>query len=492
MTKKLIVIGAGISGLTAGIYAKKSGFDVTIIEQHTIPGGMCTGWKRKGYMFDGAMHWLTGSATGTLLNQLWREVGALNDTIKIRYDDPFRCVEHHGKLIYLYRDLNKTQQHFNEIAPQDTKMTQKFVSDVKKFSNIQAPVSDIKGVKTQTPRKMSAGTMLKMATALPVMNKLTKMSAKEYIDQFQSSAIRSVLNSIVPDNYSAVSIIFTIATLATGDGGYPDGGSLALAKRMADTYTDLGGKIIFGTKVDKVVSNNGTATGVRVNGEVIPADAIIITQEIIAASKQLFDQPPKDEWIAKIERETKPAACCFISLGIKASLKETPSFDLDKPIKCGGFEYKTLSFNNYYGYKGYAPEGCTALTVFLGGDSYDFWKKARDEGRYETEKQAVANQVINAMIKKYPHLEDKFEVIDVATPLTYERYTGSSKGSWMSVMEKGTPSMNVCPCVLEDVKGVFFAGHRTMIPGGMPTALTSGRTAAQMVCRQFDTTFISQ
>lgn len=492
MSQKLIVIGAGIAGLTTGIYAKKSGFDVTIIEQHTIPGGMCTGWKRKGYTFDGAMHWLTGSAPGTLLNRLWREVGALNDTVNIRYDDPFRCVEHDGKRIYLYRDLQQTQRHFNEISPQDAKMTQKFVSDVKKLSNIQAPVSDIKGVKIQNPIKMSTVAMLKMATALPTMHKLTKMSAKEYIDQFQSPAIRSVLYSIVPDNYSAVSVAFTIATLAAGDGGYSEGGSLAFAKRMADTYTGLGGKIIFGTKVEKIVSNHGAATGVLVNGAVMSADAVIITQEVIAASQQLFDQPPKDAWIAKLKREIKPAACCFLSLGIRAPLKETPIFTLEQPIQCGGFVYETLGFNNYYGYEGYAPEGCTALTVFLGGDSYDFWKKARDEGRYEAEKQAVADQVVHAMLQKYPHLADQFEVVDVATPLTYERYTGSSKGSWMSVMEKGMPSMRACPCMLEEIKGVYFAGHRTMVPGGMPTALNSGRAAAQMVCRQFDKTFISQ
>lgn len=492
MNKKLLVIGAGIAGLTAGIYGRKSGFDVSILEQHTIPGGMCTGWKRKGYTFDGAMHWLTGSAPGTSLHQLWREVGALNDTVKIRYDDPFRCVEQNGKRIYLYRDLTKLQQHFNEISPQDEKMTQKFVSDVKKFSHIQAPVSDIKGVKIQNPMKMSPVAMLKMATALPLMNLLTKLSAKEYIRQFRSPAIRSVLGSIVPDNYSAVSILFTIATLAAGDGGYAQGGSLGLAQRMADTFTGLGGTIHFGTKVDKIVANNGMVTGVKVNGEVLPADGVIITQEVIAASEQLFDQPPKDEWIAKIKEETKPAACCFLSLGIKAPLKETPIFDLEEPIHCGGFSYEQLGFNNYYGYPGYAPEGCTALTVFFGGDSYDFWKKAKEEGRYEAEKQGVADQVKNAMIKKYPDLADKFEVVDVATPLTYERYTGSSKGSWMSVMEKGTPSMQACPCMLEEIKGVYFAGHRTMCPGGMPTALTSGRTAAQLVCRQFDKTFISQ
>ena len=59
---KLVVIGAGISGLSAGIYAARAGFDVTIVEQHNIPGGLSTSWSRKGYYFEGGMHWLTGSS----------------------------------------------------------------------------------------------------------------------------------------------------------------------------------------------------------------------------------------------------------------------------------------------------------------------------------------------------------------------------------------------------------------------------------------------
>lgn len=69
MSKKVIIIGAGVAGLSAGIYARRSGFDVTILEQHSIPGGMCTSWKRKGYLFEGAMHWLTGSSPKTEVYQ---------------------------------------------------------------------------------------------------------------------------------------------------------------------------------------------------------------------------------------------------------------------------------------------------------------------------------------------------------------------------------------------------------------------------------------
>ena len=51
--RKIIVVGAGISGLTAAVYLQRSGFDVTLYEQHTIPGGLSTSWKRKGFFFEG-------------------------------------------------------------------------------------------------------------------------------------------------------------------------------------------------------------------------------------------------------------------------------------------------------------------------------------------------------------------------------------------------------------------------------------------------------
>ena len=68
MKRKLIVIGGGISGLSAGIYAQKCGFDTTIVESHSIAGGNCTSWKRKGYLFKGGMHWLSGSKASSPLN----------------------------------------------------------------------------------------------------------------------------------------------------------------------------------------------------------------------------------------------------------------------------------------------------------------------------------------------------------------------------------------------------------------------------------------
>ncbi|MBQ6557693.1 MAG: NAD(P)/FAD-dependent oxidoreductase [Bacteroidales bacterium] len=75
--KSLTVIGAGISGLTCAIYAQRSGFRTVILEKAGGPGGVSTGWKRKGYTFEGGIHWLIGSRPGLPLHDVWTETGAL-------------------------------------------------------------------------------------------------------------------------------------------------------------------------------------------------------------------------------------------------------------------------------------------------------------------------------------------------------------------------------------------------------------------------------
>ena len=64
MEKKVLIAGGGIAGLSAGCYALMNGFDTSIFEMHSIPGGLCTAWERKGYRFDLSMHFLTGSCSG--------------------------------------------------------------------------------------------------------------------------------------------------------------------------------------------------------------------------------------------------------------------------------------------------------------------------------------------------------------------------------------------------------------------------------------------
>ena len=492
MSKKVIIVGAGISGLTAAIYAQRSGFDVTLIEQHSIVGGMCTSWKRKGYLFEGAIHWLTGSSSKTQMYQIWKDTGALGEDIPILLKDPFYSVEHEGQEISLYRCIDKTVEHLMKYSPDDAPLLKKLAKDVKKLSKMQMPIVDIKGVKAKKPKRMKLGVLLKMLPAIPVLQRLGKITCADYAMQFKHPAIRRLLR-IVPDAYTATSLIFTLATLHAGDGGYPEGGSLAMVQRMEKTFTNVGGALMLNTKVQKINheendnGNVGTITGVTLPTGKLDADAVVITQETIAALGQLFETPPDDEWINELRENLKPAVCTFVSIGVRAELPDgiLPEWILEKPITFGDTVVNELSF---YSYRQYAPEGGTALTTISFGDTYEFWKKAKDEGRYEEEKQALAEQYSRALCEKYPQCEGKIEVLDIATPLTYERYTGAYHGSWMSITEPGD-KMKQYPGYCKEVSGLYFAGHRLVSPGGLPSAAASGYKAAQMLCRQFNKIF---
>jgi phytoene dehydrogenase-like protein len=205
----------------------------------------------------------------------------------------------------------------------------------------------------------------------------------------------------------------------------------------------------------------------------------------------MFEKPLQEQWANAMRKNTKPALNTFICLGVETDLSDLPesfSFIPDEPLLCGGMEVSVIGINNYASYEGYAPRGCTAVTSIIAGDSYDYWKQCQEKGSYEIEKQKVAEAFIKIVENKYPKVKGKITVWDVATPLTYERYLGSYKGSWMSIMEKGD-KMQSYPSKPESVEHVYFAGQRVAPPGGLPVAVETGRKAVQYLCKDTDTVF---
>ncbi|OGO78616.1 MAG: amine oxidase [Clostridiales bacterium GWB2_37_7] len=489
--KKVIIIGAGIAGLTAGVYARQSGFDVTIYEAHSIPGGASTSWKRKGYLFEGGMHWLTGSSPKTALHKLWREIGALDDNTAIYNRDPFFVFEHEGKKAFLHRDIDKLQSHLIELSPADEKEIIRLCRDVRKFMKVDMPITDIRGVTVKEKTNIPISALFSMLPAFFRMPFYANQTAKEYAMRYKSLLLQNLCRSIVGDDNNATGMVFTLSTLAKSDGGYPIGGSLGMAGRMAKRFEALGGVIKYNSEVEKVIIKNGAATGIIINGAEVSSDAVIITQDTLVAIDTLFDSPLREPWADKMRVEIKPMLNTFICLGIKADLSdvhESIIFTCDMPVICAGKEIKEIGINNYAGYEGYAPKGCTAVTSIFAGDSYEWWKEQKINGTYEAEKQKLAENFIYVLEKKYPQTAGKVEVWNVATPLTYERYLHSYKGSWMSIMGKGA-KMQSYPSKPNSISNLYFAGQRLTIPGGLPVAAETGRKAVQYLCRDTDMVF---
>jgi phytoene dehydrogenase-like protein len=129
-----------------------------------------------------------------------------------------------------------------------------------------------------------------------------------------------------------------------------------------------------------------------------------------------------------------------------------------------------------------APAGKTFLRVMYASD-YGYWKDlARDQARYAEEKAQIAECIIAALDTRFPGLASRVEVSDVATPLTFERYTGNWRGSFQGwLITKRTIMMRMGK-TLPGLKNFYMAGQWVEPGGSLPTALMSGRNTIQVVC----------
>ena len=489
--KNLVIIGAGVSGLVAGVYAQRSGFRTVILERAANPGGVSTSWKRKGYFFEGGIHWLIGSAKGLPLNDLWSEVGALGENNPVYFKDPvYTLVDKEGS-VALYRRLSKLKEAF----PEDRFFLDLLRFETWCFSFFHPVLVDPWGLKVRYPRRFNPLEFVKMLPALLLAPALLLESVPGYLRRFRNPRLRYLLSAVVNSAHiNALSLIYTLSTFAYGDSGYPEGGSLRMVNNMASKFTSLGGEIRYRTSALQVLrAADGTVTGVRTEAGDIPADAVIISADARSAIDHLFAEPLQDGWAKKMRKGLHTTQCLFFGMGVHTDLSAYPrsmQIPFPEPLKLGNLRLGNVIVNNYAREMNYAPEGCTTLTMVITAPaSYDYWRQAREDGSY-AEKKAEVTATLLAMVEKViPEIRGKVDVTDLATPVTYARYCDTFEGSYMTDWVPGsiTPTAPV-----RYARGIYFAGQRTSLSGGLPIAGTSGRKAVQSLCKDFDSEFVSR
>ena len=107
-TQSVLIIGAGIAGLSAGCYGQMNGYQTQIFEMHTLPRGVCTSWKRKGDTFDGEIHWLTGTCRGSSMYEVLTAVCGLCDKQVIQHEI-FRQIVIGEKHLNIYTSAAKLE-----------------------------------------------------------------------------------------------------------------------------------------------------------------------------------------------------------------------------------------------------------------------------------------------------------------------------------------------------------------------------------------------
>ena len=275
MRKKIIIIGGGVAGLSAGIYAQKNGYDSEILEMHTVPGGQCTAWIKKGYRFDYCLHWLVGTGKGQL-NNLWKETNVINDDTTIVDHDIFaRISDGHGEDFIIYTNIDRWEEYLLKIAPEDVRGIKKMCNDMRKGAMYE-PAENGRGFRGMI-KKYKA--LLKMAPLLPLFIRYGKKNCSAYFSKLNltNQKLTYFLNkSYGQRDFSAIAFIMMLGWFNQRNAGYIIGGSLPFAKRMAEKYRSLEGRLTLGKKVEKIIVENNMAVGVVLtDGTILKGDYVI-------------------------------------------------------------------------------------------------------------------------------------------------------------------------------------------------------------------------
>ena len=491
--KSIIIIGAGVAGLTTGIYAQMNGYKTQVFEMGNKPGGLCTAWERKGYIIDGCLHWLVGSSSKSSMHHLWQEVGALKDKTIIDHEIFMRYESPDGKVVTLYSDIDRLAAHFKEIAPEDTAFIDEFSSAVRRFSQFDMPAG--KAPELYSPLD-SLKMMTRMAPFMGDFKKWGKMSMKEFAGRFQNPLLRESWLLFWPPEFSSVFLLMTLGWLHSKNAGYVIGGSLELALNMEKRYYELGGKICYKSGVEKILVENGRAVGIKLtNGTEHKADYVISAADGHATIWEMLEGKFVDETVEKYYKMPIFQPLVFIGLGVRRTFADIPQMvsglivPLEKPIMVGNKEHKHLSVKIYNFDPSFAPEGKTTLEVMFESD-FAYWQElSQDTGRYKAEKEKIAVAVVSALNKRFPGLSNQLEMWDVATPVTFYRYTGNWQGSFEGFLITPENMMLQMKKTLPGLDNFYMVGQWVMPGGGLPSGLMSGNHVIQVLCKRDKTKF---
>ncbi|TVP86114.1 MAG: NAD(P)/FAD-dependent oxidoreductase [Acholeplasmataceae bacterium] len=477
--KKVVIIGAGLTGLSAGITLQKNGIQSEIYEMAPWPGGVCTAWTRKGHTFDGCIHWMVGTRTGDPMRKMYEDVGALNPETVIY--NPFEItMEIAGQVYRIPMNVELFHDYLVSIAPEDSRFITRFCKELERIANSV--------MITGKPKSMSDFYVLmtKGRGFFRAIIKHLRKTVGQYAKPVQNDQLRSIIHHLMPPSMSVFALVMMLGTRMSDNGGYPIGGAKDMIKRMSSLYEKLGGKLTCDSKVDEIMVEGGTVKGIMTKGAFKEATHVIAACDMYDTLQRMLKGRYPHPVLDKLLKDGPLfSPVMLVSYGLKRSFDIPFSIvhRLQTPLKTGG----NMSVNSYHLRSfdfdpSFAPPGKSSVMVMLSA-AFDEWHDLRINHyqAYQTKKLEIAHQLADHINLRYPGFKDAIEVIDVATPSTYHRLNNLYKASYEGFLpEPALLKLNIKPSI-KGIRNLYLAGQWTTPGGGIPPAVMSGIQTANKI-----------
>ncbi len=288
--KSVVIIGAGMGGLAAALRLRRMGFEVTVIEKQTRPGGRSNVLQENGFRVDIGPTILVMKET---FEETYRAIGQdLNSRITFKSLDPnYRIYFHDGTHMDLYNGMAKLSAEVERIEPGVTERLFRFIGDSAKKYELGMDFVERNYDHITDLANPMAGVRLVQTSAY--QNLYGQVGKYFHTDKLRKAfSFHSMFLGLSPFDALAMYSLITYADLVEGM-HYPVGGIYSIIEDMVKLCAEMGVILRTGTAVKEInVRAAGTtrkATGVTLqSGEVVPADIVVSNADLVYTYKRLI------------------------------------------------------------------------------------------------------------------------------------------------------------------------------------------------------------
>lgn len=464
-----IVIGSGISGMTASAYLAKAGLKILLIEQREKVGGYCGSFEREGFIFDEAVHYLNNMGPGGLLRKICQELG-ITRKIKFIQINPSDRVFISNMEVRFYSDKKRTIEELRRLFPKQKQGIESFFHLVDSFD---------------TPSKYFA---------------YKNLVFKELLDDlFSDESIKTTFSlpaatlGLPATKLSALSALAYYRGSILGGAYHPIGGAQAFSNVLCQQFLLFGGELLLSKTVKRILVSRRSVKGVELSdGTRLSSSFVVAACDATQIFSGLLTQNRNRSYLTDVVKRLCPSTSTFIVyLGLRKPLTDLvpiggniwyfpnkkmdeSSLDISVDQRQDGFVNIVLSSLHD---RNMAPLGCATLLLFSGASFQDskYWSENRER---------ISDILVRRAEHVIPKLSSVIRIKISATPHTLHRYTLNREGAYRGWSP--TPDQTRWGLVPQktDLNGLYLAGHWTTTQvgnGGVSMVAQSGKNIARAI-----------
>ncbi len=507
----VVVVGAGLGGLTAAALLARRGISVLVVDQHYVAGGCATVFRRPGYEFDVGLHYVGDCAPGGPIPRFLAEAGVEDVEFLPMDESGFDVFRFPDGFTFAYpRGFDALEQRLLEVFPAEAKGVKRYMKALRQMRLLAEAEGRAWPLMKAIPRALLAASC-------------ASMTLERFLDTCtKNPRLRAILvgphldYAVAPSRVSLPLHLGLVGHYVANGAWYPKGGGQALADKLAARVESYGAKILLRARAERIIVERGRVTGVelynkhtgrrRVGASLVISDADI---------KQTFATllPPdavRQRTLERVRRFEMAPAIAVLYLGVRrdalpAELTNAnqwlfASDDQESPysaVRAGEFSACPPAYVTITSLKEperpIAPDGVLNLQIMtLAPSAPEAWGTTasaladgsyRRSEAYEAKKKALADVLRAQLESLWPGVGAGIVYEEMATPLTHHRYTLASEGTSYGIAATVAQFMGGRPAAKTELRGLVLAGASTRSGHGIVGAMSSGREAARVAGR---------